>query len=41
LFNVKVPAGIQEGTVLRLRGLGQRLGTHQKGDLFLKVTIEA
>ena len=40
-FNVKVPAGIQEGTVLRLKGLGQRRGTRESGDLFLKVTIDA
>jgi membrane associated rhomboid family serine protease len=40
LFNVKVPAGIQEGTILRLKGLGQRPGARQTGDLFLKVTIE-
>ena len=39
LFNVKVPAGIQEGTVLRLKGLGQRSGTNESGDLYLKVTI--
>ena len=25
MFSVKVPDGIQEGTVLRLKGLGQRL----------------
>jgi len=41
LFNVKVPAGIQEGTILRLKGLGQRTGGRSAGDLFLKVTIEA
>ena len=41
LFNVKVPSGIQEGTVLRLKGLGQRPGTSESGDLFLKVNIEA
>jgi len=41
LFNVKVPAGIQEGTVLRLKGLGQRAGAHGSGDLYLKVTIES
>jgi membrane associated rhomboid family serine protease len=40
LFNVKVPAGIQEGTILRLKGLGQPSGARQTGDLFLKVTIE-
>ena len=41
LLNVKVPAGIQEGTVLRLKGLGQRLGANERGDLYLKVTIDA
>ena len=41
MFNVKVPARIQEGTVLRLKGLGQRSGSNQTGDLYLKVTIEA
>ena len=40
LFNVKVPAGVQEGTILRLKGLGQQPGARQTGDLFLKVTIE-
>jgi hypothetical protein len=40
LFNVKVPAGIQEGTVLRLKGLGQRSGANESGDLYLKVTID-
>ncbi len=41
LFNVKVPAGIQEGAVLRLKGLGQRPGAREMGDLYLKVTIGA
>jgi DnaJ-class molecular chaperone len=36
-----VPAGIQEGSVLRLKGLGQRPGVRESGDLFLKVTIDA
>lgn len=40
MFNVKVPAGIQEGTVLRLKGLGQRSDSGATGDLYLKVTIE-
>jgi membrane associated rhomboid family serine protease len=40
LFNVKVPAGIQEGSILRLKGLGQKPEARQTGDLFLKVTIE-
>jgi membrane associated rhomboid family serine protease len=41
MFNVKVPAGSQEGNVLRLKGLGQRSGSGETGDLYLKVTIEA
>jgi len=41
MFNVKVPAGIQEGNVLRLKGLGRRSGSGEIGDLYLKVTIEA
>lgn len=40
MFRVKVPAGIQEGAVLRLKGLGQRLKSGEIGDLYLKVTIE-
>ena len=40
LYNVKVPAGIQSGTILRLKGLGQRSGMRASGDLFLKVDIE-
>jgi DnaJ-class molecular chaperone len=40
MFNVKVPAGIQEGTVLRLKGLGRRSDSGATGDLYLKVTIE-
>jgi hypothetical protein len=40
MFNVKVPAGIQEGNVLRLKGLGRRSGSGEIGDLYLKVTIE-
>jgi membrane associated rhomboid family serine protease len=40
MFSVKVPAGIQEGSVLRLKGLGQRQGPYETGDLYLKVAIE-
>lgn len=39
MFGVSVPAGIGEGTVLRLKGLGQRLSSGEVGDLYLKVTI--
>ena len=40
LINVDVPAGIKEGSRLRLRGLGRQLPGGQRGDLFLKVTIQ-
>lgn len=40
MFNVKVPAGIQEGNVLRLKGLGQGMRSGEIGDLYLKITIE-
>jgi DnaJ-class molecular chaperone len=36
---VKIPAGIQNGTRIRLRGLGRREG-QQYGDLYLKVRVE-
>ncbi|UCF92896.1 MAG: rhomboid family intramembrane serine protease [Desulfobacterales bacterium] len=39
LLNVVVPAGIQEGSLLRLKGLGKQIAADQKGDLFLKVVI--
>jgi membrane associated rhomboid family serine protease len=39
MFNVRIPPGIREGTVLRLKGLGQRLRSGEIGDLYLKVTI--
>jgi DnaJ-class molecular chaperone len=36
---VKIPAGIQNGTKIRLRGLGRREG-QQYGDLYLQVRVE-
>ena len=41
MFNVKVPAGVQDSNVLRLKGLGQRLRSGKTGDLYLKVIIES
>ena len=35
---VKIPAGIQSGTRIRLKGLGLKQGK-QSGDLYLKVRI--
>jgi membrane associated rhomboid family serine protease len=40
LFKVAVPAGIQEGRTLRLRGLGKQVTPEQRGDLYLKVQIK-
>lgn len=39
LIRVSVPPGIQEGKILRLKGLGQAWPNGQRGDLFLKVFI--
>ncbi len=39
LFKVVVPAGIQEGRKLRLKGLGKQAATGGRGDLYLKVLI--
>jgi membrane associated rhomboid family serine protease len=40
LLRVTVPAGIQEGRKLRLRGLGKQYATGERGDLYLKVQIK-
>ncbi|MBT8370266.1 MAG: rhomboid family intramembrane serine protease, partial [Deltaproteobacteria bacterium] len=40
LLKVAVPAGIQEGRMLRLKGLGKQVASEQRGDLFLKVEIK-
>jgi len=39
LFRVAVPAGVSEGSVLRLRGMGKQRPDQGRGDLFLKVVI--
>jgi len=36
---VTIPAGIEEGTRLRLRGMGRRLETGEVGDLYLTIRI--
>ena len=41
LYRVVVPAGMQEGRKLRLKGLGKQLSTGERGDLYLKVLIRA
>jgi membrane associated rhomboid family serine protease len=37
LVRVAVPAGVNEGTTLRLRGMGKQMPGDQRGDLLLKV----
>jgi len=39
LMKVVVPAGIREGKMLRLKGMGRQLAGGQRGDLFLKVVV--
>ena len=39
LYKVVVPAGMQEGRKLRLKGLGKQVPTGERGDLYLKVLI--
>ena len=39
-FKVAVPPGIKEGSKLRLRGLGKHIGSNERGDLYLKVSIK-
>jgi len=40
LINVRVPAGIREGKILKLKSLGKLTPTGGRGDLLLKVTIK-
>jgi len=39
LYRVSIPAGVTDGTVLRLKGQGKQTSDGGKGDLFLKVSI--
>lgn len=41
LFTVTIPAGIKEGNILRLKGLGKQTSDGQKGDLMLKVVMQS
>ena len=40
LFKVTVPPGIKEGSKLRLKGLGRKIGSDERGDLYLKVEVK-
>jgi hypothetical protein len=39
LFKVTIPSGIDNGAILRLRGMGRRVVDGQSGDLYLYVLI--
>lgn len=39
LFRVTIPAGVTDGTVLRLTGLGRPLPDGTRGDLYLQISI--
>ena len=39
LFNVTIPPGTKDGSLLRLKGLGKLLPNGQRGDFFLKVAV--
>lgn len=38
---VKIPAGIQNGEVIRMTGRGEAVGMGQPGDLYIKIHVEA
>jgi membrane associated rhomboid family serine protease len=40
LYRVRVPAGVKQGTRLRLKGMGRTMPDGLKGDLYLKVKIK-
>jgi membrane associated rhomboid family serine protease len=39
LFRVTIPSGVSNGSILRLRGMGKRMISGRKGDLYLKVLV--
>ncbi len=41
LFRVNVPEGTQDGTVLRLKGLGKPLPDGGRGDVYLRVRVQS
>ena len=41
LLRVLVPPGVADGTLLRLRGLGNPLPDGRRGDLLLKIAIQS
>lgn len=41
MYRVKVPPGVQDGSLLRLKGLGRQNSNGTAGDLYLEVRIES
>jgi len=41
LYNIKIPPGMEEGKILRLKGMGKAVSDGYKGDLLLKVVIQS
>ncbi|MBW1697861.1 MAG: rhomboid family intramembrane serine protease [Deltaproteobacteria bacterium] len=41
LFRVTVPAGVKDGSLLRLRGMGKLMSDGSRGDILLKVVIDS
>jgi DnaJ-class molecular chaperone len=41
LFQVTIPPGTREGSVLRLKGVGKPLPDGGRGDIYLKVTVDS
>lgn len=40
-IKVKIPAGIDDGSVIRLSGYGEAIGQGQKGDLYVGISVKA
>ena len=41
LFRVAIPPGTKEGSILRLKGLGKQLPNGERGDIYLKITVDS
>jgi molecular chaperone DnaJ len=40
-INLKIPAGIDDGATIRLKGHGEAVGNGQKGDLYVHIRVKA
>ena len=40
-INLKIPAGIDDGATIRLRGYGEAIGNGTKGDLYVHIKVKA